>query len=176
MELNKYKLHGPYHWDWYGKRSTYTRHADFLRRWVNEKDTLEIGAGDGFITNFLGIHGVDNDPYAVKLAAKKGAKIDLGDPYELPYKDGEFDSALMSDSINYFRSAVKPIREARRVIKKYLYVSIPSLNKPLELGHLYHSWPPQELKTFVEKNGFVLIDGPRLKYDKSRYYFKFQKI
>ena len=175
MQKNPYKLAGAYHWDWYTQRQRYIRHVQFLKRWVGEKNTIDIGAGDGLITHELAIRGVDNNAYAVKLAAEKGVKIDLGDASRLPYKKEQFDSALMSDTLEYLRDIKRPLSEARRVIKKYLYISLPSAEKFTQPDH-YHYWIPQDLVINVENQGFRLAEGPRLKVDRQHYYFKFQKV
>ena len=77
-QFDKYKRYGGYHWRWYGSgmRFTYTRHVDFLMRWVKEKNTLDVGAGDGLITAKLGIKGIESNPYAIKLAYTRGVKLD----------------------------------------------------------------------------------------------------
>lgn len=174
-KFEKYKRYGGYHWRWYESRLGYRRHADFLKRWINEKNTLDIGAGDGFITNHLGIHGVDNDRYGIKAAAKHGVTIDLGDAYALPYKDEEFDSALMADVIEHLSDTDLALSEVRRVIKKYFYVNIPLKEKFKEPDH-YHSWTPDEFIKVVEKNGFKMIEDPRYKTDRNMCYFKFEKV
>lgn len=171
----KYRYYGGYHWRWYGTRLTYTRHVDFLKRWVKEKNTIDIGAGDGLITSMLGIRGIDNSPHGVNAARKMGVEIDLGDAYALPYYDEEFDSALMSDTIEHFSDPKKALGQARRVIKKFLYVNIPAKEKFTEPDH-YGSWTPEEFVKEVESTGFILVDGPRLKIDRNRYYFKFKKV
>lgn len=174
-KFEKYKRYGAYHWMWYHKRYTYRTHAEFLKRWVEEKNTIDIGAGDGFITHFLDIKGIDNDVYGIKEAAKKGVIIELGSAYELPYQDNQFDSALMSDTIEHFSDVDLAISEARRVIKKFFYVNIPLKEKYVEPDH-YGSWTPDEFKIQVEKNGLKLVDKPHLKPHRNRGYFKFQKI
>lgn len=174
-KFEKYKRLGAYHWGWYEHRLTYKRHADFLKRWVQEKNTIDIGAGDGRITSLLGICGVDNDPYGIKVAAEMGVKIDLGDAYSLPYKDEEFDSALMSDTIEHFSDVELALTEARRVIKKYLYINIPVYEDFIEPDH-YHAWAPDEFISEVKALGYTLLEGPMVKHHKRRYYFKFQKV
>lgn len=173
-KFEKYRRYGAYHWKWYGKKMRYTWHVNFLKRWVEEKNTIDIGAGDGLITHLLGIRGIDNDPYGVKAAARRGVKIDLGDAYALPYKDEEFDAALLSDTIEHFSDITPPLTEVRRVIKKYLYVNIPAKEKFVEPDH-YHSWTPEEFIADVERHGYVLVGSPRIKLEQNRCYFKFQK-
>jgi hypothetical protein len=175
MAQNLYKTAGAYHWDWYASKQRYIRHVQFLKRWIGEKNTLDIGAGDGVIAHELTIRGVDNNPYAIKLASEKGVKIDYGNAGRLPYKKEQFDSALMSDVLEYLRDIKRPLAEARRVIKKYLYVSLPSAEKFTQPGH-FHYWTPQDLVINVENAGFRLVDGPRYKADRQHYYFKFEKL
>lgn len=173
-KLHKYKIYGGYHWKWYETRLTYRRHAEFLKSWVKEKNTLDIGAGDGKITSLLGIKGVDNDPDGIKAAARRGVEIDLGDAYNLPYSDEQFDSCLMSDTIEHFSNPNRALKEARRVIRKYLYINIPA-NESFDEPDHYSAWTPDEFIAQVTKCGFKHIEGPRVKHFKRRYYFKFEK-
>ncbi|QQG47688.1 MAG: class I SAM-dependent methyltransferase [Candidatus Woesebacteria bacterium] len=176
MVTTPYKKLGAYHWDWYaGAKQRYVRHVQFLSRYVREENTIDIGAGDGLISHVLTIKGVDNDPYAIKLAAEKGVKVDLGNATRLPYKIGQFDSALMSDTLEYISNFKKALSEARRVIKKYFYVSISSGGRFTQPGQRYHTWTPNDLVITVDNAGFRLVDGPIYKYDRQHYYFKFQK-
>lgn len=174
-KFHKYNRYGAYHWHWYGQKVSYTRHVDFLRRWVREKNVIDIGAGDGLVTSLLGIQGIDNDPIGIKAAASKGVVINLGDAYALPYKDEEFESALMSDTIEHFKDVKVALKEAGRVIKKFLYVNIPAKEKFVEPDH-YHSWSVQQFIAEVEGCGFKLAEQPRCKYSRNMIYFKLQKI
>lgn len=172
---DKYDRWGSYHWSWYGKRFTYTRHVDYLKRFVKEPNTLDIGAGDGLITAKLGIHGVDASPRAVALARRHKANVDLMRGARLPYKAGQFDSALMADTLQTFKNVRLALSETRRVITKNLYISIPGKQKLVERG-TYHVWrDPTKIIPIVERAGFKLVQGPILKVDRRRYYFKFEK-
>lgn len=172
-KFNKYKRYGGYHWKWYDRKPEYTRHVDFLKEWVTEKNTIDIGAGDGCITHHLGIRGIDNDPYGIAAASRRNMVIEFGDAYDLPYADEEFDSALMSETIEHFSDINRPLSEARRVIKQYLYVNIPKAERFTEPDH-YHAWTPQEFIRDVERNGFELVEGPIS--GKRTFYFKFKKV
>lgn len=140
----------------YEKNKNYRKHADKIKEWVEEKNTLDVGAGDGKITHLLGIKGVDSEPEAVKLAVERGANVVLGDAYQLPFKDEEFDSVLMVNVIEHFKYPQKAIQEARRVLKKYIYVVTPP--KDLVPGKRdrfhYQEWTPEELKDLFEKESF----------------------
>lgn len=172
-QFDKYGRYGGYHWHWYGRKASYTDNADYLKAWIQEKNTLDIGAGDGVITHLLGIRGIDNDAKAVRIANDKGVKVDHGDAYALPYRNEEFDSALMSDVIEHFSDFIQPLVEARRVIKNYFYVNIPQKERFFEPDH-YHSWTPEQFIADVERVGFVLEEGPISQH--TRYYFKFKKV
>jgi len=122
----------------------------------------------------LGIHGVDNDPDAIRVAARRNVVIDPGDAYALPYKDERFDSALMSDTIEHFKHPRKALSESHRVIRKHLYVNIPAREKFIEPDH-YHSWTEQQFIDQVEACGFALAHKPILKYNLNSIYYKFKK-
>lgn len=161
----------------YEKNKNYRKHADRIREWVKEKNTLDVGAGDGKITHLLGIKGIDNEPEAVKLAQEKGADVVLGDAYQLPYEDEEFDSVLMVDVLEHFKYPQKALQEAKRVLKKCLYIATPPKN--LVPGRMdrfhYQEWTPEELKELVEKEGFLLEGEVLVVLKEQCMYGKFKK-
>jgi len=175
MKFTKYITWGDYHWDWYvNKRKTrYISIVNFIKDWVKEKNVIDIGAGDGLITSVLGIKGIDNEISAINMAAKHGVKIDLGDAYDLPYKDEEFESALMTGTIEHLEHTEKALAEVHRVIQKYFYVNIPYHDKGYEPFH-YHKWGNRRFRKQVESCGFKLIGNVHLEFD--LYFFKFKKI
>lgn len=168
-------LYGAYHWYWYNTRFTYTRHVGLLENWVQEKNTLQVGAGDGLIASRLGIRGIDNNRYAVDLAKIKGAKVDLGDATRLPYRNKQFDSVLMADVLEYIKDTKKALSEARRVAKKYLYITIPIGKRHIEADYV-HFWKPDKLIALVEKQGFKLLSPPKHSLSRVRVYMKFEKV
>jgi len=176
MKFTKYHKLGAYHWKQYNDKNTkYSRYADRVKEWIKEKNVLDIGAGDGRITSLLGIKGVENEPEAVRLAQEKGADVILGDAYRLPYKDEEFDSVFMGDVLEHFEFPRQALKEARRVLKQYLYLVTPEKGTNNDKFH-YQEWTPKELKELVESEGFSLegeiLAVPREK----RIYGKFKKI
>lgn len=174
MKFMKYHRYGAYHWRWYGKKKSYTDNVDYIKEWVKEKSVLDIGAGDGFVTNLLGINGVDNEPKAVEVAGLRGQKIKLGDAHDLPYRNNRFESALMNDVLEHLDYPDVALQEARRVITKYLYLNIPTKERFIEPYHL-HGWSAEELENLVVGVGFELVEGPIIKSG-NRTYFKFKKI
>lgn len=175
MKFTKYHKYGAYHWSHYDKRTKYTRHADRVKEWVEEKNVLDVGAGDGKITHLLGIKGIDDEPEAVRLAQEKGADVILGDAYQIPFNDGDFESVFMGDVLEHLEFPRLGLREAKRVLTKYLYLVVPEKGTNKDRFH-YQEWTPAELKELVENEGFLLVgDILEVPQDK-RIYGKFKKI
>jgi ubiquinone/menaquinone biosynthesis C-methylase UbiE len=177
MNFNKYQRWGTYHWKWYGygaaRLQSYVDHVDRVKRWIKEKKVLDVGAGDGLITHVLGAEGIDNDQTAVLLARKKGANVILGDAYQLPYKDNEFEAVFLGDTLEHLDNPERALQEARRVLSKHLYIAIPQKAKTKDIWQ-YHDWTPVELKTMVEKQDFQLVGEVVLANHK--LYAKFKKL
>lgn len=177
MKFDKYHKRGAYHWQMYERDIYYRQHAHRIKEWVKEKNTLDVGAGDGKITHLLGIQGVDNEPEAVILAQERGANVILGNAYNLEYPDEEFDSVLMVDTLEHFEHPKKALREAGRVLKKHLYIATPprGLLGRMDKYH-YQEWTPEELKEFVEGEGFSLEGQMQVILSEQCIYAKFKKI
>ena len=179
MKFTKYEQYGAYHWKQYDQGTKYKVHADRIKNWVTESTVLDIGAGDGKITSLLGAIGVDNELEGVRLAREKGVDVRLGDAYYLPFPDGSFQSALMADVLEHLQFPEKGLREARRVITDYLYITTPPKDitpgKLLDSFH-YQEWSPEGLKEVVEKEGFVLEGEVLVVPEEKNMYAKFKKV
>lgn len=176
MKFTKYKKHGAYHWKQYEQGTKYKKHADRIKGWVEEKDTLDVGAGDGKITSLLGIRGIDNEPEAVRLAQERGADVILGDAYDLNFCDEFCDSILMADVLEHFEFPLKALKEVRRVLKKFLYISTPPKRESLTDKFHYQEWTPQELTELVESAGFTLLGKVDVVPEAKTMYAKFKKV
>lgn len=177
IEFDKYKKHGAYHWKWYAEKQTYIEHVHKIKSWIKESNVLDVGAGDGLIAHTVGMKGIDNNPIGVKLAQEKGIDVILGSAYELPFKDEEFDAVFMGDTLEHLEFPEKALKEARRVLKKYFYTATPIKECRKDI-YQYEEWSQEELKTLVEKVGFILeepmtIGGMR---GCRKAYCKFKKI
>lgn len=175
-KFTKYHKHGAYHWKQYEDKNTkYSRHADRVKEWIKEKNVLDIGAGDGKITSLLGAKGIDNEPKAVELARERGASVIFGCAYRIPYKNEEFDSVFMGDTLEHLEFPKKALQEAKRVLKDYLYIASPEKGTNSDPFH-YEEWTSEELKTLIEGEGFEL-EGKILEVPKDkRIYGKFKKV
>lgn len=175
VEFSKYKEYGAYHWKQYEDKNTkYSRHADRVKEWIEEKSILDIGAGDGKITSMLGAVGIEYDKTGVKLAVEHGANVIHGSAYELPFKDGEFEAAFMGDVLEHLQFPNKALKEAWRVIREYLYIAVPEKGTNNDPYH-YQEWTPKELISLLESNGFVLEGEILIEPKDKRIYGKFKK-
>ena len=174
MKFTKYHKFGAYHWKQYADNTKYTRHANRVKGWINEKNILDIGAGDGKITDLLGITGIDNEPEAVRLAQEKGARVIMADAYHLPFMDSEFEAVFMGDVLEHFEFPRNALKEARRVLQNYLYLAVPTKGENRDKFH-YQEWTPEELKTLVESEGFILVGDILSVPSDKRIYGKFKK-
>ena len=164
---NKYKKHGAYHWMWYASKPKYISYVNHVKEWVQEKNTLDVGAGDGLIASVLGIKGVDYEPDAISLAKEKGVEITLGDVHNLPYKDEEFDSVFTGNTLEHFEFPEMALKECRRILKKYLYIVVSIVEGSYSISK-------EELKKQVESAGFVL-EG-EIWAEGDAWWGKFKKI
>jgi len=174
MRFSKYKRYGGYHFKWYNRSDNYKKHIDNIVKWIKEENFLDIGAGDGLLEHLTGAIGVDNEYYAIKAAKKRGVNIILGDVYKLPFEDEQFDSAFMGDVLEHLEFPENGLKEARRVLKLYLYIVSPLPKKKMIEPFHYHNWTKEELKTLIEENGFKLEGKIGIKFKK--IYAKFKKI
>ena len=175
-DFDKYVRYGAYHHVWYANKEKYKKHIHKVRDWIDEKSVIDIGAGDGVLVSVLGINGIDSSKKAVELASELGIVVDLGDACDLPYRDEKFDSAYLGDTLEHIKEPTICIREARRVIKKYLYVATP-LKSKLSDPYEYNNWSIGEFVLMVEKEGFKTENINIIKNGaEDRAYVKFKKI
>jgi len=174
----KYHLYGAYHWKWYKNPEKYKRYKDHVDRvvdWIKEKNVLDVGCGDGLITHLLKAKGIDNEAEAIKVGKRRGVDdIELGDIYNIQYKDDEFDAVFMGDVLEHLEFPEKALKEVRRVLKKHLYIAVPIEKKIIDPFH-YARWTEEKLKKIVESIGFSFVE----KMEPSnclKLYIKFKKI
>jgi ubiquinone/menaquinone biosynthesis C-methylase UbiE len=176
--FDKYKRYGPYHWDWYENKPKYKTHVDKVVSWIKEKSVLDVGAGDGLITFKLKAKGVDNDETGVALAQEKGADVMLASAYTLPFKDEEFESVFMGDTLEHLEFPLDALKEARRVLRKNLYVTGPYRRGLENFDYETADWTVKEIAKNVNGVGFKLSDEIEIVGKHSKrfsFYAKFEK-
>jgi len=93
------------------------------------KTILDIGCGNGAITNVLGQHydvtGLDRSETALSFVKTKRVKAEISD---LPFADNSFDLVLSSEVLEHItdRDFDDSIMELKRVAKKYIMISVPN--------------------------------------------------
>lgn len=174
MRFLKYDEHGAYHYKQYLSGSKYKKHADRIKDWVKEKKILDIGAGDGLITYLLGAAGIDNEPKAVEIAKILGVNVQLGDAYNLPFKDNEFEAILMADVIEHLDDPRTALKEAARVAP-VLYITTPPRGMVKDKYHV-REWTPEELPEYMKKRGWLLDGEIEVVPEEKNMYARFTRI
>ena len=90
--------------------------------------SLDIGCGIGDMLIYRGnTVGVDINPRTVAFCQARGAAASLMQPDELPFADGEFDSALMDNVLEHILQPERLLGEVRRILKPggRLLVGVP---------------------------------------------------
>jgi SAM-dependent methyltransferase len=111
---------------------------------------VDIGCGDGAITNALGerwqVTGVDLSSAALAHVAVEAV---LADARELPFAAQQFDLALSSEMLEHLddESYASALAECKRVARSYLLISVPyredldaRMIRCPRCGHRQHVW------------------------------------
>jgi SAM-dependent methyltransferase len=92
------------------------------------KTILDVGCGNGAITNFLASHfevtGVDRSAEALKFVKTSKIQCSCDD---MPFRANSFDLVLSSEMLEHLEDKIysNTINEIRRVSKKYILISVP---------------------------------------------------
>lgn len=107
---------------------------------------LDLGCGLGGYTRALAdrgfdVRGIDVSPEYVERARSLGVPVDLYDGGALPYEDGSFDSVAMLEVLEHLDDPAALLREARRVARRGVLVSVPNSTQdfgkvPVEFSHM----------------------------------------
>lgn len=144
-----------------------------------ENSVLDIGCGDGFLLKKLleenknvKALGIDISPVALEKAKQNGVDCQLLDITEqLPFENNSFDSVLLLDVLEHMFEPEPVLREAVRVAKKYVYISVPNFvslparfqvmlglvpeNNTLRKGHIF--WTTRKvLHALIKKCGLEI--------------------
>ncbi|MFW6072401.1 MAG: bifunctional hydroxymethylpyrimidine kinase/phosphomethylpyrimidine kinase [Thermoplasmatota archaeon] len=105
---------------------------------VDPENAVSIGVGSGLFASRLGIkHGVEPASGMAELAREKGIKVIKGRAEDLPIKDEEYETVLMSTVLSYVDDPQKTVDEAFRVLKSGGHVIISFLPKEGSYTMLY---------------------------------------
>lgn len=151
----------------------------FLAKSVSPKTILDAGCGEGFTMDRLSKNGIGREIEGVeysKDALTLGKKLfpnlifKEGSAYDLPYKDNSFDLVICTEVLEHLNEPTKVLKEALRVSKKNILVSVPSepffmlgnflRGKNLsrlgnDPGHINH-WTIISFQNFLKNNGLKI--------------------
>ena len=113
--------------------------ADFIGKSVEGLVTLDIGCGNGGISDWL---AEDNEHFAVDVAdLRKGDRVydfALVSDERLPFDDQTFDLVLSNHVIEHVADQQLHLTEIRRTLKPSgcLYLATPNKSSPIMEGHV----------------------------------------
>lgn len=161
---------------WAREAATYQEEVlrDILDNLPNDlKSILDVGCGDGYITNALpdNLHvvGADISEEALKHLKREGVKADIT---ALPFAGQAFDLVMANDVLEHLsdEEREKAVGELARVADKYVMITVPFMEDLLagltqcgKCGHYYHinyhshSFDLEELRVLLRSCGFTCI-------------------
>ncbi len=101
---------------------------------------LEIGVGSGRFASALGIrYGVEPAEALLKMAVKKGIKVERAVGEKLPFPNGIFGGVFILFTICFVKEPRKVIAEANRVLKKGGGLILGIINRESVWGKFYQT-------------------------------------
>jgi ubiquinone/menaquinone biosynthesis C-methylase UbiE len=118
---------------------------------------IEIGIGTGRFAAPLGIKlGIEPSPAMAELARKKGLEVIHGVAEKLPFKDQEFDFALMVTTVCFLDDIELAFHEVFRVLKPHGAFVIGFVDKNSPIGKAYEERKQDSL--FYRDATFYAVD------------------
>lgn len=95
---------------------------DFLRRFGEGRDVLEVGCGTGLLLRRIAdfartARGVDLSPGMLEKARARGLDVTVGSATDLPFPDASFDVACAFKVLPHVRELERAIAEMVRVVR-----------------------------------------------------------
>ncbi len=96
--------------------------TDFLRRFGEGRDVLEVGCGTGLLLRRIAgfsrsARGVDLSPGMLEKARARGLDVTLGSATDLPFPDASFDVACAFKVLPHVREMERAVAEMARVVR-----------------------------------------------------------
>ncbi|MCK5021972.1 MAG: methyltransferase domain-containing protein [Candidatus Pacebacteria bacterium] len=147
---------------------------------IDHGEILDIGSGDGLFMKMLrekGLipKGIDISEEGIKKCKEKDLNVSLCDfsSEKLPFSENEFDYVVILDVLEHLYSPEYLLKEAKRVSKKNIIISVPNFNSlPARIqmflgkvpenntknkGHIYW-FNLKVLKKMLKDNGLEIMD------------------
>ncbi|MEG3224057.1 MAG: hypothetical protein BME94_00675 [Methanobacteriales archaeon Met13] len=113
---------------------------EYVSRHAQPQDRiLDVGGGEGSHSLKLQNMGfkmvcVDINPDYIKMSQKKGVESYVMDATALDYADNSFDIVLLFEVLEHVKNFEDILKEAKRVAKKYVIITVPNSGDFKELG------------------------------------------
>jgi len=119
--------------------AVYKSELKAIRHFIPEQGKgIEIGIGSGLFAKPLGIKdGIEPSEKMRELAIKRGLNVLNGVAEKLPFKDNEYDFALMVTTICFVDSPEKSIAEVYRILKHNSPFILAFVDKESKVGREY---------------------------------------
>lgn len=118
-----------------GDQAFVFRHEKAIEMISEGQKVLDIACGDGLLMSTLKkkgalVYGVDISEEAIRKCKDKGLDVSVVDiaTEKLPFQDGAFDVVVMLDVLEHLYNPDVLLREAMRVSRKDLIISVPNFN------------------------------------------------
>lgn len=136
---------------------------DFLKTKIIGR-YIDIGCNTGWLLSEVrGGVGVDSSRFCIDKAREKGLIVHLANAEELPFRNQEFDMAILSCIMEQSDRPMKILNEAKRVARKVIGINpIPGSRWGVIGGHVKSVIPPELMED---------IGCETFKFDNERYYF-----
>lgn len=98
---------------------------------INVSKILDVGCGEGFVTNVLNkkvVAGLDISRGALIIAKEENPKCSFfgGSVNDLPFNNDSFDLVVATEVLEHLKDPKKAILEIRRTSKRYCIFSVPN--------------------------------------------------
>lgn len=156
--------------EWFVKnRFAYEAELQAIRKLLPKSHIgVEIGVGTGRFAVPLGLKfGVEPSKAMGEIAQKRGIEVIDGVAEALPFKDSQFDFALMVTTICFIDDIETSFKEAHRVLKPkgFLIIGFVDRNSPLGMAYQKHKnenvfykeanfYSTDEVVSYLKKAGF----------------------
>lgn len=114
------KIHGA----WLGRRRVETLTEHLARLLPQTGSLLDVGCGDGALTERLGQRRPELEIRGIDILARPGARVPVGifDGERIPHPDGAFDCVLLVDVLHHCPAPEDLLAEASRVTRRQLLI------------------------------------------------------
>jgi len=103
-----------------------------------EHPFLEIGVGTGRFAQALGIEfGVDPSQGVLRIAKRRGIRVETADGENLPFEDGSFGSVFILFTLCFVKEPERILSEAGRVLKQGGRLIVGIINRESGWGEYY---------------------------------------